>query len=267
MDVLDNTSALWCTNPVPLHDGMEDLYHTWFAGHTGQPDGQTVSVQPWSPMPCPTPWATTMDTVTNMYLALPMIWLPQEVWARYGTETNAAWHMRMMLTLTILNQVDVTDHGQLTYRLMDTIPTNPDRLAAMALSAATGEGSEDADQCRQTAAAWVDVAWPDGYPLTMLCALARDLVPVCEYGSAVLSAYTAVAYATVGADGQRYAVRMLRTLRDVYPQVFTPDALTPQAVTGWYRAHRQQAVDMMNVLADLNLEHRDMATIVANLLS
>lgn len=267
MDVLDNTSALWCTNPVPLHDGMEDLYHTWFAGHTGRPDGQTVSVQPWSPMPCPTPWANTMDTVTNMYLGLPMIWLPQEVWARYGTETNAAWHMRMMLTLTILNQVDVTDHGQLTYQLMDTIPTDPDRLAAVALSAATGEGSEDADQCRQTAAAWVDVAWPDGYPLAMLCALARDLVPVCEYGSAVLSAYTAVAYATVGADGQRYAVRMLRTLRDVYPQVFTPDALTPQAVTGWYRAHRQQAVDMMNVLADLNLEHRDMATTVANLLA
>ena len=53
----------------------------------------------------------------------------------------------------------------------------------------------------------------------------------------------------------------------MYPQVFTPDALTPQAVTGWYRAHQQQAVDMMNVLADLNLEHRDMATTVANLLA
>lgn len=273
MDVLNDISPYWCTDPLLAESNLRQVAHIMNLGSAdpkdedGLPDVRLLYGLPSCPIPVASPAAYAPELGDGRGLAgwlLPYPWLPDVMWMRYPGESLPGWLMRIIMGMDRLGLFQ-TDDGTITFRDVDGIPESEDGLAAIRNlfdRRQTDTGKETYEEVRSRYADLMREVWPDGYPLEAMIEAGGLLAAQSLSASPVLAARNALALNMEGES--ETAVGLLKRVRSSYGSLFDSE-LTPQGVSTWVGGNRGRVEILLDTLVEWRLESRDIRDAVLDM--
>lgn len=273
MDVLNDISPYWCTDPLLAESNLRQVAHIMNLGSAdpddgdGLPDVRLLYGLPSCPIPVASPAAYAPELGDGRGLAgwlLPYPWLPDVMWMRYPGESLPGWLMRVIMGMDRLGLFQ-TDDGTITFRDVDGVPESEDGLAAIRNlfdRRQTDTGKEAYEEVRSRYADLMREVWPDGYPLEAMIEAGGLLAAQSLSASPVLAARNALALNMEGES--ETAVGLLKRVRSSYGSLFDSE-LTPQGVSAWVGANRGRVEILLDTLVEWRLESRDIRDAVLDM--
>lgn len=273
MDVLNDISPYWCTDPLLAESNLRQVAHIMNLGSAnpkdedGLPDVRLLYGLPSCPIPVASPAAYAPELGDGRGLAgwlLPYPWLPDVMWMRYPGESLPGWLMRVVMGMDRLGLFQ-TDDGTITFRDVEGVPESEDGLAAIRNlfdRRQTDAGKEAYEEVRSRYADLMREVWPDGYPLEAMVEAGGLLAAQSLSASPVLAARNALALNMEGES--ETAVGLLKRIRSSYGSLFDSE-LTPQGVSTWVGANRGRVEVLLDTLVEWRLESRDIRDAVLDM--
>lgn len=273
MDVLNDISPYWCTDPLLSESNLRQIAHIMNLGSAdpkdedGLPDVRLLYGLPSCPIPIASPAAYAPELGDGRGLAgwlLPYPWLPDVMWMRYPGESLPGWLMRVIMGMDRLGLFQ-TDDGTITFRDVEGVPESEDGLAAIRNlfdRRQTDTGKEAYEEVRSRYADLMREVWPDGYPLDAMIEAGGLLAAQSLSASPVLAARNALALNMEGES--ETAVGLLKRVRSSYGSLFDSE-LTPQGVSAWVGANRGRVEVLLDTLVEWRLESRDIRDAVLDM--
>lgn len=273
MDVLNDISPYWCTDPLLAESNLRQVAHIMNLGSAdpgdgdGLPDVRLLYGLPSCPIPIASPAAYAPELGDGRGLAgwlLPYPWLPDVMWMRYPGESLPGWMMRVIMGMDRLGLFQ-TDDGTITFRDVEGVPESEDGLAAIRNlfdRRQTDTGKESYEEVRSRYADLMREVWPDGYPLEAMIEAGGLLAAQSLSASPVLAARNALALNMEGES--ETAVGLLKRIRSSYGNLFDSE-LTPQGVSTWVGANRGRVEILLDTLVEWRLESRDIRDAVLDM--